>query len=135
MIPQTKFCPRAAGLPRESCSTFREPLPISTTNLTPDYSPPGAGETRIVLASNTGLIVQSTDGTESWQLTTNPYDTTPTWSPDGKVLAVLTDRRGEWEIWAKAADGSGQGSLFGTELAGLTLDYAFANERALDWAE
>jgi hypothetical protein len=170
------------GVVNASDGTFWEPQPVSTTNLTPDYSPSGD---QIVLATNNGLMVQSVDGQESWQLTTNPYDTTPAWSPDGtKVaflrrqhdhweiyvidvntaqqarltstpavdgvaassvspawspdgdhIAFLTDRTGEWGIWVMAADGSAQGPLFTTELDGLTLDYAFAGERAIDWTE
>jgi hypothetical protein len=33
------------------------------------------------------------------------------------------------------ADGSNQQPLFDDELAGLSLDYAYANERALDWVQ
>lgn len=175
------------GIVNASDGTFREPLPASDTNLTPDWSPSGE---QIVFAGNNGLMVQSVDGQESWQLTTNPYDTTPAWSPDGtkvafvrrqhdhweiyvidmatgkqtrltntpartdgaspldsvaassvspawspdgKVLAFLTDRTGAWEIWVMNADGSTQAPQFGAELEGLTLDYAFAGERAIDW--
>jgi TolB protein len=63
----------------------------------------------------------------------------PAWSPDGKTIAFLTDRSGEWEIWIIAAsggaesDGSNARPLFDTELDGLTLEYAFAGERAIDW--
>jgi hypothetical protein len=32
-----------------------------------------------------------------------------------------------------AADGSNERPLFDTELEGLTLQYAFAGERAIDW--
>jgi Tol biopolymer transport system component len=57
----------------------------------------------------------------------------PAWSPDGEYIVYLTDQTGQWEIWAMKADGSEQAPLFRTELDGLTLDYAFASERALDW--
>ena len=57
----------------------------------------------------------------------------PAWSPDGEYIAYLTEQTGQWEIGAMKADGSEQAPLFGTELDGLTLVYAFASERALDW--
>lgn len=172
------------GIVNASDGSFWEPLPVSIKNLTPDWSPSGD---HIVIAANfsnsTGLMVQSVDGSESWKLTSDPYDTTPVWSPDGKqvafvrrqhdhweiyvidvatgqqtrltdtpaldgvaassvspawspdgkYIAYLTDQTGEWEIWVMKADGSEQAPLFGTELDGLTLAYAFASERALDW--
>jgi TolB protein len=173
------------GIVNASDGSFWEPLPASIKNLTPDWSPSGD---QIVISANfsnsTGLMIQSVDGQDSWQLTTDPYDTTPVWSPDGtkvafvrrqhdhweiyvidvttgqqtrltdtpalsdetatssvspawspdgKYIAYLTDQTGEWEIWVMKADGSEQAPLFGTELDGLTLVYAFASERALDW--
>jgi hypothetical protein len=182
------------GIVATGDGAFREPKPISDTNLTPDWSPDG---TQIVIAGNNGLMGQSVDGQTSWQLTADSYDTTPAWSPDGtkvafvrrqhdhweiyvidvttgrqtrltdtpawsdgtsplpnvpassvspawspdgQYLAFLTDRAastatgGVWDIWVMKADGSDQGPLFGSELSGLTLTYAFAGERALDWA-
>jgi Tol biopolymer transport system component len=79
-------------------------------------------------------MVQSVDGAESRQLTTNPLDTAPAWSLAGEYIAFLTDRTGGWEIWVMKANGSAQAPLFGAALDGLTLDYAFAGERAIDWA-
>jgi TolB protein len=172
------------GIVNVSDGSFWEPLPISIKNMTPDWSSEGD---QIVLSVNfsksIGLMAQSVDGSESWQLTSDPYDTTPVcspdgnqvafirrqhdhweiyvidvttgqqtrltdtpaldgvaassvspaWSPDGEYIAYLTDRTGEWEIWVMKADGSEQAPLFGTELNGLTVDYTFASERALDW--
>jgi hypothetical protein len=57
----------------------------------------------------------------------------PAWSPDGNHIAFLTDRSGAWEIWIMASDGGNQQPLFDAELDGLTLEYAFAGERAIDW--
>ena len=34
-------------------------------------------------------------------------ETVPAWSPDGKQLAYLSDRTGEYEIWVRPSDGSG----------------------------
>ena len=65
----------------------------------------------------------------------------PAWSPDGKHLAFLTDRTGEWEIWVTAAPGNRLAGgrdprpMFGSELEGLTLEYSFGGERALSWTK
>jgi len=32
----------------------------------------------------------------------------PTWSPDGRWIAYLSDRTGEYEIWVRKSDGSGE---------------------------
>ncbi|MFC2015467.1 TolB family protein [Chloroflexota bacterium] len=168
--------------------SFWEPLPNSETNLTPDWSPAplegGTGGEQIVFAGNNGLVVQSVDGAESYQLTSDPKDTSPVWSPngeqvafvrrqhdhweiyvvdadgsnltrltdtpagpdgaaansvspawspDGNHIAFLTDRTDEWEIWVMETDGGNQEPLFDTELDALTLEYALAGERAIDW--
>jgi TolB protein len=167
--------------------SFWEPLPNSETNLTPDWSADGE---QVVFAGNNGLVVQSIDGQESYQLTSAPLDTSPAWSPDGEqvayvhrqhdhweiyvedlatgqqtrltdtptwsdgapsvdgviansvspawspdgnYIAFLTDRSGQWEIWIMESDGSNARPLFDTELDALTLEYAFAGERAIDW--
>jgi Tol biopolymer transport system component len=59
----------------------------------------------------------------------------PAWSPDGSYIAFLTDRSGQWEIWVMDADGSNPRSLFDTQLDGLTLEYTFVAERAIDWTQ
>lgn len=33
---------------------------------------------------------------------------TPAWSPDGRWIAYLSDRTGEYEIWVRAGDGAGE---------------------------
>jgi len=47
------------------------------------------------------------------RLTNNPaIDGLPTWSPDGKQIAFLSTRDGQWAIWVMNADGSSQRKLF-----------------------
>lgn len=58
----------------------------------------------------------------------------PAWSPDGALIAFLTDRAGRWEIWVMNADGSNQRPLFPDEVnAQLSLNYEFVDERVLSW--
>jgi Tol biopolymer transport system component len=171
------------GVVNVNDGSFWEPQPNADNSYTPDWSPAGD---LIVFDGLFGLQVQSADGKESYQLTSDWYDTTPVWSPDGKKvafarrqhdhweiyvvdadggnvrrltstptlpdgtagssvspawspdgksIAFLTNRTGEWEIWVMGADGSSPGPMFGTELDGLTLAYAFAGERAISWTQ
>jgi dipeptidyl aminopeptidase/acylaminoacyl peptidase len=89
------------------------------------------------------IYVVNAGGGRVTRLTTTPRrpDGTPgnsaaaAWSPDGKHLAFLTDRTGEWQIWVTKADGSDQKPMFATALDGLTLEYASLAERAISWTE
>ncbi|MCB9076424.1 MAG: SH3 domain-containing protein [Anaerolineaceae bacterium] len=61
-------------------------------------------------------------------------DVSPTWSPDGSLIAFLTDRTGRWEIWLMNADGSNQRPMFSDEINDqLDLTYNFVDERAISW--
>ncbi|MDH4136390.1 MAG: hypothetical protein OEW09_06700, partial [Anaerolineae bacterium] len=42
----------------------------------------------------------------------NANDGLPAWSPDGRSIALLSDRDGAWAIWVMNADGSNQRKLF-----------------------
>ena len=67
-------------------------------------------------------------------------DGLPTWSPDGETIAFVSNRGGEWALWAMNADGSNQRLLF--ELGGsidgeVSVDAQNANgwlEESIDWA-
>jgi TolB protein len=36
----------------------------------------------------------------------------PTWSPDGRYIAFVSDRGNQWAIWAMKSDGSDERKLF-----------------------
>lgn len=69
----------------------------------------------------------------------------PTWSPNGRHIAFLTDRTGKWEIWIMPvlggqpqvnADGSDQRPMFSNGvLDELTFVYAGVDERMLSWRD
>jgi hypothetical protein len=89
------------------------------------------------------IYVVNADGSNLRRLTSTPTkpngepgsSASPAWSPDGQLIAFLTDRTGEWEIWNMRANGSSQKAMFATALDGLTLDYASQGERAISWTE
>jgi WD40-like Beta Propeller Repeat len=56
--------------------------------------------------------ITNADGTGRAVLTTDPAtDQWPEWSPDGRKIAFLSDRDGEFDIFVMDADGSNQTSL------------------------
>src|SRR5438105_290828 len=60
-------------------------------------------------------------------LSNNPsQDGLPAGSPDGQSVAFVSDRSGQWAVWAMRLDGSGQHMLF-------PLENGYANGGDLDW--
>ena len=55
---------------------------------------------------NCGLVLANPDGSSPTRITTNANDGQPAWSPDGHTVAFVSDRDGNWEIYAINADGS-----------------------------
>jgi len=53
-----------------------------------------------------GIVLVNRDGSNPTRLTTNANDGQPAWSPDGNALTFVSDRDGNWEIYAINADGS-----------------------------
>jgi hypothetical protein len=58
----------------------------------------------------------------------------PAWSPDGRQIAFLTDRTGQWEIWIMNAYGSDPRPMFPNgALDGIDLQFNGVDERVLSW--
>ena len=52
------------------------------------------------------------NGSGQRNLTRNPaYDANPTWSPDGRKIAFVSNRDGSYQVHVMNADGSGQRRL------------------------
>ena len=59
--------------------------------------------------SESDVYTANVDGTGEVRLTDAPgLDGMTTWSPDGRRIAFVSDRDGNWEIYVMAADGTGQ---------------------------
>jgi hypothetical protein len=114
---------------------------LSDTN--PAVSPDG--ETIALMAQdydeNWDIYTIGIGGSGRKQLTTDPApDGLPTWSPDGQSIAFVSERSGEWAVWAMDADGNNQRLLF--ELGGsidgvVQVDVQNSNgwlEESIDWA-
>ena len=64
-------------------------------------------------ATNWEIWVMNADGSNPQRLTNNgSNEGLPTWSPDGKSIAYVSDQGGSWSVWVMNADGSNQRKLF-----------------------
>jgi Tol biopolymer transport system component len=90
-----------AGFPESDAVQF--PPPPATARIVfsaTGWSVPGSGEE---------IFVMNTDGTGITNISNSRgEDRDPAWSPDGKRMAFISKRDGNWEIYIMNADGSGQ---------------------------
>jgi Tol biopolymer transport system component len=56
---------------------------------------------------NRGLYVINNDGSNARQLTDDPSDTSPDWSPRGDQVVFMSHRNGNWDLYVMRGDGSG----------------------------
>ena len=65
---------------------------------------------------NWEIYVVNTDGSGVRRLTDNAaQDGLPTWSPDGRAIAFVSDRGEGWAVWVMLPNGQGQRQLFAME--------------------
>ncbi len=81
-------------------------------NVTEDIDAMGVSPAgrRAVLTARGDIFTVPQEKGEIRNLTQSPgvRETNATWSPDGRWIAYLSDRTGEYEIYVRPADGSGQ---------------------------
>ncbi len=103
-----------------SITTAADKRPMTVNDLlavkgvgSPQISPDGSKVVYVVSEidreankTNSSLWMVSTDGGEPTRLTTSPgTNNEPTWSPDGKSVAFVSDRGGSGQIWVLPLDG------------------------------
>jgi TolB protein len=94
------------------------------------------GNWEVYVANTRDVTGQAAQGQGLGRLTKNAgRDGLPTWSPDGKWLAFVTDRDGAWAIWATRPDGSGQRKLFdlGGSLEGEIASIPSGEQNGWTW--
>jgi pimeloyl-ACP methyl ester carboxylesterase len=96
-LTQTQIPPTATPLPTNTS------LPSTTTpqpTATPRPPLSGSGGGVIAFVSNWDILLMNEDGTDVRRLTTHrSRDAWPTWSPDGKQIAFMSERNGRWNVF------------------------------------
>ncbi|HSK71315.1 MAG TPA: S41 family peptidase [Pyrinomonadaceae bacterium] len=80
---------------------------VSVANFVSNYSLSPKGE-RVLFAARGDIFSAPVEkgGTRNLTRSSNAHDKFPTWSPDGRQIAFISDRSGEEEIWIVPQDGS-----------------------------
>ena len=66
---------------------------------------------RVVLKNDIHLWVHDLDSGTRIRLTSEPNNGGPVWAPDGKRIIFSSNRGGNWDLYARSADGTGEAEL------------------------
>ena len=80
---------------------------VSVANMISNYSVSPKGE-RVLFAARGDIFSAPVEkgGTRNLTKSSNAHDKFPTWSPDGRQIAFISDKSGEEEIWIVPQDGT-----------------------------
>lgn len=112
---QLWLLPLPDGAPRRIPVEVRSDLPGSAPRLLDvsdqvEHATLSPGGERVVVAARGELFSVPAEHGSTRNLTRTPgiREMSPAWSPDGARVAFLSDRSGEYEIYLRSADGSGE---------------------------
>ena len=94
-----------------------EDLPRDAFSYTPTWDP--VNDWHLVYKGDAGLVSLDLNRKVRWALTNDEDDHTPTFSPDGRMIAVSYWQHDHWEVHVLNADGSGRKRLTETPLRAL----------------
>jgi TolB protein len=89
-------------------------LPSDTYAYGPDWDP--ANLWRVASSGLNGLVQVDVNRQVDWALTDSGDDHTPTFSPDGRYIAVAFNNNGQYDVYRLNSDGSGRMALTKTPL-------------------
>ena len=128
---------RTVGTEREVLRRNSAPIEGEMAAFTPD----GRIVYRGCLGNVCGIIRSNLDGGDPQALTDNADDTAPAVSPDGKTVAFMSNRTGDWDVFIIGIDGQGLQQLTTSDGSdGIPTwspdgeNIAFASNRDGEWA-
>jgi Tol biopolymer transport system component len=101
-----------------------------------DTAPSGSQGRVAFMSSRAGnwevYTVDLSDGSVKRLTKNNANDGLPTWSPDGKSIAFVSNRDGGWGLWVMSAGGSNQRKLF--DIGGYGSGASDWTSERISWA-
>lgn len=107
-----------------------EDVPGDVISFAPALDP--TNDWRVVYVGERGLVNLDVTRGNTWFLTDDPQDHTPTFSPDGRKIAVSYRQTDHWEVHVMNADGTGRGRLTSTPMTVL-IDQQLAGQSPRSW--